>query len=182
MVTESDSQITTSSWSNIKLLNIESSALTTFPKGIEKSFPEIEGIQIGPSQIKLIKQSDLKPFRQLKVFCLHTSELETVDEDLFDFNLELLEFHFEGNKIKHVGVGFFNALTKLQTADFNKNLCINMRVDDRSLLPGLINELQARCAMPPQEPEVEILRRELARLQLKIESLEAKIKTVKEML
>lgn len=182
MVTEPDSQITTSSWSNIKLLNIESLALTTFPKGIEKSFPAIEGIQIGPSQIKLIKQSDLKPFRQLKVFCLHTSELETVDEDLFDFNLELLEFHLEGNKIKHVGVGLFNALTKLQTADFNKNLCINMRVDDRSLLPGLINELEARCAMPPQEPEVEILRRELARLQLKIKSLEAKIKTVKEML
>ena len=99
---------------NVKMLDIDDQTVRYFPKGLEKIFPNLEGISIYNSKLKKISKSDLKPFPALRELCLHNNELETLDSDLFEFNPELRLIYLNSNKLKQIGANIFDSLTKLE--------------------------------------------------------------------
>ena len=164
---------------NVKMLDIGSQTVRYFPKGLEKIFPNLEGIAIYNSKLKKISKSDLKPFPALRELYLHDNELETLDSDLFEFNPELRLIYLNSNKLKQIGANIFDSLTKLEQVYLNSNPCINREITSHSEIPSLKAEIIEKCPLPKQQSqeiasltiqkqipqsEIEILRSENAAL------------------
>lgn len=115
------------------------------PSGIEKFFPNIEGIEIHNASLKSIEQSDLKPFKNLKEMWLNSNELEELDSNLFEHNLELLYINFSKNKLTAVGEDIFKPVTKLTQAFFSNNVCINKDVGSQPQISELASEMRLNC-------------------------------------
>ena len=76
-----------------------------FPKGLDKVFRNLNGIILYSEPICLIQQSDLKPYTKLVFLQLADTNIEVLEDGLFDFNLELKYLALNENKILHIGLG-----------------------------------------------------------------------------
>lgn len=110
---------------NRHILSIQRQTLHYIPNGIAKLFPGLLSLDISDSNLKVIKQANLKPFNKLQELALVHNDLETLDADLFDFNTELVFLNLAYNRIKFVGENVLTPLTKLQSALFNGNICVD---------------------------------------------------------
>jgi len=138
-------------WDNMNDENVTglfavSKNIKTIPKNMENFFKNIKLIDIVDNRIKKIQQDDLKPFTKL-VYCgFKDNEIETLENGLFDYNLELELVSFWNNKIIQVGPNVFDHLTKLTWLYFDQNSCIDMRVEDnRSGVQKMIRQATQQC-------------------------------------
>ncbi|XP_070501646.1 myosin-9-like [Chironomus tepperi] len=103
-----------------------------FPRGLNKIFKNLKGIQIYSTGIKEIHQSDLKYFPNLKFLSLSANSLEILEKDLFEFNPDLEVIYSNSNKISHIDPNVFDKLTKLKTLYLRSNPCIDIYADNNS--------------------------------------------------
>ena len=102
-------------------LYIKDQTVHYLPKGIDKLFPNLKGLIVWSSHLKSLTQNDLKPMRQLVHVDFMNNDLESLDRNLFDFNLELTFVGFADNKLKKVGMFVLAKLKKLKSDNFSGN-------------------------------------------------------------
>jgi Leucine-rich repeat (LRR) protein len=132
---------------NILLINHHPN-VKNLPKGIATFFSKVEWLQMWKSGLISITKEDLKPFSNLKLIRFISTQIESLEEDLFQFNPKLTRIELNLNKIKHVGANLLNSLTYLESADFSSNVCINKKADNRYQIQDLIRELETNCEPP----------------------------------
>jgi hypothetical protein len=118
-----------------------------FPRGIEKFFKNIKALTIGSCKTKEIYQSDLKPFPKLAYLYMPGSEIEVLEEGLFDFNPELQVLGVEGSKVIHIDPNVFDHLTKLDHFWFQQVPCAKEAYiyGPRSAAEAAIKNVKTRC-------------------------------------
>lgn len=138
---------------DVNIVHIFHQTINYFPKGLDKLFPNLEAIQLLHSPLKSIEQSDLKPFgSKLKKFIVGGNQIESLNNDLFEYNSELRWIGFQENKLKSVGKNILKPLKKLQRAYFDDNECIDKAALNEKELSGLVAELEEKC--PDEEKSV----------------------------
>ncbi|KAL7011799.1 hypothetical protein ACKWTF_014463 [Chironomus riparius] len=118
-----------------------------FPRGFEKVFKNIKAITLGSSKIKEIYQEDLKPFPKLVYLYIPSSDIEVLEEGLFDFNLELQILGIEGTKVNHIDPNIFDKLTKLDHFWFQHVSCAatDYIYGSRTSVEEAIKNVKTRC-------------------------------------
>ena len=85
----------------------------TFPSNFEKFFKNLKVIQVFASKLKVITQKDLQPFLELQHIDLSRNDLETLEKEIFKFNVELLVIKISENKLKFIDASAFDTLFKV---------------------------------------------------------------------
>lgn len=117
------------------------------PRGIEKFFPQVQGISISNSKLKSITKHDLEAFKDLKEFFLQQTELEALEKDVFEFNGELRGVSIKNNsKLRLVGEDILDSLSKLEVVNFQFNQCIDEIAADQIKIAELQNHLIEKCS------------------------------------
>lgn len=183
-VTNSDFQlieITGMSFHNIAYqsvvrLSINNQICRFVPKETDKFFPNLETLRIWSSELKVIKQENLKGFSELRELLVPLNHIESLDSDLFTVNKKISRIDFSWNKLKNVGLAFFSSLKIIKYANFHNNHCIDdsFKTDKSSF----INKIREQC-LPTLEQlknDVILLANENENLRLVIEVKELFIK------
>lgn len=133
---------------DVDFLYLGEQNLTTLPKGIEKFFPNLKGINLTKNKVKVITKNDLKVFPSLQWFCA-SNDITTLDDDLFSASPNLKYVSFRDNKIKHIGLNTFKPLTNLQYLSFSGgDNCVNDDTWETDKTESLISKLHEFC--PPE--------------------------------
>lgn len=160
----------------IKSFFIHKSPLCLYlPIGIEKYLQHLEVLIIAGTGLKSIKQSDFKPFNELKELYLNDNQLESLESDLFFYNSLLTEINFNDNLIKHVGSYLLKPLKNLGGIGFKNNVCIDRSVNEAAELMNLEVELRAKCPHPDEEPQALVSNKTDCETNQKVYDLEKKI-------
>lgn len=112
----------------------------TFPKGLDKFFPNLKAIRIDNSTLTSITSADLAPWPNLTFFSVDENYITTLDGDLFKNSLKLESINFKYNAIRHVGLNLLSNLNELQSVDFRNNPCIDMMNSISQLKTQLIKQ------------------------------------------
>ena len=77
--------------SNIQVdaLTIKNQAINFMPFNIQQFFENIRVLEMRNTTLNKLTKDDLKPFPRIEVVGFHYSRLETIDGDLFVYNLRL---------------------------------------------------------------------------------------------
>lgn len=133
----------------IKSFFIHKSPLCLYlPIGIERHLEHLSVLIIAGTGLKSIKQSDLKPFSELKELYLNDNHLESLEGDLFLYNNFLTEISFNDNFIKQVGFHLLEPLKNLGGIGFKNNVCIDRSANEALALVELRVELREKCRHP----------------------------------
>jgi len=173
---------------NVVAISIGQGQIHYFPHGLNKFFKNLRGIEILNTGLKELHQSDLKNLPKLIDLHLWSSNLEILEENLFEFNPNLEAVSFYSNKISHIDPNMFNKLTKLKTLDLRSNTCIDMNaINNPTGVQNIIKTAQAQCknsdysSLEQMVKNLEIESKTLnsENLREKIENLENEIKNSK---
>ncbi|XP_070495305.1 putative leucine-rich repeat-containing protein DDB_G0290503 [Chironomus tepperi] len=117
-----------------------------FPRGLEKVFKNLKGIEISDCGLKVVHQSDLKAHPKLVELYLNNNQLDVLENGLFDFNSNLELIHLSGNKISFIDFNVFDNLVKLRFLYLDSNSCIDWKIEnDFMAIHGLIKSAIGRC-------------------------------------
>jgi len=131
---------------NVEAFSVGLGQIHYFPRGLNKFFKNLKGIQIYNTGLKEIHQSDLKDFPKLTNIWLGLSDLEIIEENLFEFNPNLEFIYFGSNKISHIDPHVFDKLLKLNNLWLRFNTCINMYAEKNSTaIQNIIRTAQLQC-------------------------------------
>lgn len=122
--------------------------LLIFPAGLDKYFDaaKIEFIAIWSTGLKEIHQSDLAPFKKMRILSLWDNDFEVIERDLLEFNPHIEYIGLGKNRIKFVDGNVFGHLKKLHTLHIDGNACISRQVaGDRSGVLNLLDEIKEKC-------------------------------------
>lgn len=137
---------------DVKYIYIHNQTLSSLPENLSKVFPNLQGIEIQNSNFLTILKSDLENFKGLKLFSSWFSDIQFLEENLFEFNLELQWIAFRQSNLTSVGGNLIPAnfnISKIVRADFRNNPCVNVNtVDPADILRLLTVRLAEMCPAP----------------------------------
>lgn len=125
----------------------DASIINYFPKDLEKQFPNLLAILLNLVQLKEIRQTDLKPFTDLRYLDLFENKIEYLEADLFKYNRRLEVIWLSNNKIKFIDDNIFQGLgiTSLYLA---YNDCVSKSVTDNpTSLMYFLDLLKISCGV-----------------------------------
>lgn len=150
-----------------------------FPIGFTKFFRNLVAIHAGRNNLKYLERNDLKEFTKIRYLYLYTNQLEVLQSDVFQFNQALEYISFYNNRLMHIGSKILLPLTRLRTAYFNKNICI----DKQAVMSEQgISELKLEIAQQCSDITDEDLMNMLKLNNMKVNKLENKIAQISEQL
>lgn len=131
------------------LMIVQQRDLEKFPKGLERHFHHLMGIDFEDCGLTRISSEDLRPFKELLQINLSGNRLTELPHDLFQFNPKLKKIDFSSNLILHVGLEIFNNLPHLSMVNMRENSCTadNSYATKKEELKELEWELSVEC--PP---------------------------------
>lgn len=132
---------------DVTKLNIQNQRCNYLPKGLEKLFPNLEGLRIASSGLKILRQSDISVFLNLRNCDVFNNLLTTLDADLFARNPKLEYLYFGSNRIEQVGSNILNPLKSLKKVNFDDNACIRFVAETSNDLPKLKLLLEKDCPL-----------------------------------
>lgn len=99
---------------DVKVIAIGSSPNMIFlPKGIEKFFPNLEGIVVAFSGLSQITENDLKPFQHLKVLHLVNNRIKVFDTKQFEFNPDLKHIFIQNAVLESISPNIFDPIIEI---------------------------------------------------------------------
>lgn len=165
---------------NVRAFEISSQICHFLPQRIKNFFPNIELLQVRGSRLKRISKKDLQSFPNLLVLHLHANDLESLDNDLFSFNPQLVRIDFRHQNLKLVGYKIFDSLANLKLADFQSSGCVDFYGQSGSEgIENLRTEIRVNC-LPIEEmgSELKLLNEKIVALEAKNLEREAKTRKV----
>lgn len=162
----------------VQVFNIYGGTCKILPSGFSSVFKNIQGLTIWKANLKTISKDDLKEFPDLReIWVYHNPELIYLESNLFEYNPKVESINFHSNKIKFVGLSFFDSLPKLKRALFNNNDCINDEAKDSAALETLKKEIYVQCVDKGNNGGNVVIGNNQATLQI-IESLQFRVYTL----
>lgn len=118
------------------------------------------------SKLKGIAKADLKPFVNLRVLHLMANQLESLEQNLFNYNTDLVRIDFKHQNIKLISYNLLDNLGKLSSADFESSGCVNIYANGREEINNLKKEIRISC-QPIEDMinEMRILKEKVALLE-----------------
>lgn len=114
---------------------LRTSQLHHLPRGLQKKFPNLKAIELGGQPMETFDQHDLEEFGdQLEFFRVSFGEIISISRDLFKYNTKIKWIEFDGNPLKFIEPGFFEALMKidsLKSIQMSGNLCVNQDMEKK---------------------------------------------------
>lgn len=159
----------------VVILKIFDQIVNYFPSRFDDHFPFLTSLKIWSSGLRSFKQADIKEFKYLSDLSLTGNLLETLDSNVFQFNIRLMKIDFTRNRLKHVGLNLLRPLKNLIFADFYQNDCISDGA--RYSFGDLKTNLRENCK-PTREMlllDIESLSNEVEALEREVEHREKKI-------
>lgn len=143
-----------------------------FPAGFDKFFKGLLGIAVQKSGLKKLTKRDLKHFTELKSLSLYGNKLETLESDLFYYNLQLEMLSVFDNSLTNVHPEVLRGLVHLKRIHFNANPCI----DEEALTKEKIEQLKCKFIdkCPATEAMLDYGEVEMEKLQLETENFKTK--------
>lgn len=131
---------------NIKSISTVAQTINFIPSGLEKFFPNLEGLRLSTSKLKAIDRCDLEPFKGLRSLDLQQNQLEFLFDDLFEYNPELEFINLGANKLQLIGSRVLEHLPKLREVYLGaSNGCSDMNAVNPSQLLLLNDLLKTNC-------------------------------------
>jgi len=131
---------------NVEGIYVPQGQVHYFPRGLNTIFRNLKGIYIQNTGLKEIHQRDLKYFPKLMVLDLISSNLEIIEENLFEFNPDLEQIYLQSNKITHIDPNVFDNLIKVKTLNLLENTCINTQAyNNPTGVQNVIKTAKAQC-------------------------------------
>lgn len=119
-----------------------------FPQGLDKYFDadKIQFIAIWSTGLKKIQQTDLSPFKNVRILSLWDNDFEVIEHNLLKFNPRIEYIGLGKNKIKFVDGNVFGHLNNLHTLHIDGNVCVSdAAVSDKEKLLDLLKEIEEKC-------------------------------------
>lgn len=117
-----------------------------FPRGLEKFFKNLQLIEIYYCPIKEIYQADLKSLTNLTYLNIYESDIEVLEQGLFDFNTELIVLGINGNKLIHIDSNVLDNLPKLMHFWFGFVPCFQENISNsRDRINSGIQKVKSQC-------------------------------------
>lgn len=129
----------------VKGLGIHKQSINYMPSGFANYFPNIVGLELANSNLKVIRKQDLSPFKVLEAIVMHGNRLESLELDTFEGNPNIVSIYLANNDFKHLNPKTFDPLPKLQALDFSSNRCISMSANTPQQLAELKIEMRLQC-------------------------------------
>lgn len=107
-------------------IKITQNTVWYLPKELDKFFPKLNYIEIVSSDMKEIKQSDLKVFPELLHLVLSYNDIRVLESGLFKYNPKLFRVIIDMNDIQYIHPDILDNLSNLYVFDLTLNKCINM--------------------------------------------------------
>lgn len=174
----------------ITSLNIDLSPMCFYvPLGMEVFFQNLKVLSITRSGLKMVTAEDLKPFVHLRGIYFDNNKLETLEANVFDFNIDLEEIVLSENKLTSIENNVFDSLPKLMKLDLLRNVCIDKAALSYSDIKSLKKELRSSCATKEIGQELkggisfasfEALMNKIVALESKLSNLELQFKDAME--
>lgn len=135
---------------DLRVFYINSKTVNYFPKGIEKTFKNLQGIELTNSSLQEITQSDVSVFPELVVLYLGFNCLQVLEQGLFDFNPKLKIINLFRNKISQIYPNVFDNLKQLFTLHLDENTCINTYAyRNATEVQSVIQQVKLSCPYIP---------------------------------
>lgn len=168
---------------DVKVIYVHGTVFHYFPKGFEKSFKNIEAIQIAHSGLKVITRSDLEPFKKLRAIWINDNRLTSLDADLFQFNPKLKLIHFGDNRIRSIPEDIFDPIDELNDVYLSNNICISRDEIGKVQVKKLEAEVMKNCqptkrttdSCATKDKEIAQLRNEIFEERKKVKELRTKV-------
>lgn len=129
----------------VHALSINGQSINFMPREFDHFFPNIAGLEIANSNLKVIRKRDLSPFSLLQTIIMHGNRLESLDLDAFEGNPQLSYIDLANNDFKHLDPRTFESLIMLKDLDLSSNRCINTRATTPQQLADLHAEMHIKC-------------------------------------
>lgn len=135
---------------NVRMINFDDiDDLTVIPRGLSQFFPNLQGIRIHDSDVRIINGNELNEYINLRWFSLYDSYASRIPGNLFSSNANMIYVSFDGNYIREVGEDLFNPIRNVRSMDyigFLFNICINQAATTPDGIDRLLVDLKARCS------------------------------------
>lgn len=174
--------------SDVVSFNSTSKSLNFFPRNLEKSFENLNLVDLTYPTISKISKNDLESLgSQLKKLIVRNSnqQISKIDADLFEFNPNLVEIHLCSNKLDFIENGTFDKLENLETLHVEDNSCLpgqsHKAENNRSAVIELIPKIEKSCTFDGryEEPVAVVACSECEKLKSDIEELKLANKKLK---
>lgn len=106
------SSVLSGSTVGVKVFYAKGQVIRYIPKNLNAVFPDIIGIWLESSQLKLVSKEDLEAFPGLLMFASVDNDIQFLVKDLFIYNPKLQVVSFQGNKITYIEPNVFSPISK----------------------------------------------------------------------
>lgn len=136
---------------NVKGLQITEDDMSYFIKNIDKTFPNLEQINLSSNKITKLTNEDLLPHKNLKYFMINNNNISSLNSNIFENLPKLEEFYFIDNGLLHVQHDI--TLPTNVSFYFKNNTCINENATDTEAVQRLQYSFIVNC--PPTISQIE---------------------------
>ena len=130
-----------------------------FPNGLEKIFPRLTNVLVINCGLKEISRKDFEGLGHLEELSLSNNELKSLPNDLFVDTPKLQSIYLQYNKIERLNSKILDPLDKKNLKVFwlvkNPSISMNFQKGGATTLEAFINEIDAKCLPPIEEPLIE---------------------------
>lgn len=161
----------------VKGLGIYSQSINFMPRGFGNFFPNLLGLELANSNLKVIRRQDLSSFKLLQVIVMHGNRLESLELDTFAENPDIAFIYLPNNDFKQLDPKTFDVIPKLYHLDLTSNRCINKAATNLQQVAELKKEIGSKCKTTQNRiteavaDQDERLKTENAKLKAEIEAL-----------
>jgi hypothetical protein len=166
---------------DVKQFYVFNQSVEYFPGGLSSKFPNLESIVVKNSSLHFLFKTDLFELSNLKYFDVSGNEIEILSPRLFEDNADLMEVHFEDNKISSISNDLLDPMVDLKVLKLFNNICVQKDSDIKSFLSNandIKKKLQEKCPIS-EEDLAEISSKQVENLVSHIKVLEEKLEDEK---
>jgi hypothetical protein len=112
----------------------------------EDTATSMQALSILNSQLKEVRQENLKPLVNLLIIDLTANEIEKLDANLFRFNDDLKVIVLSKNRIRFIDPSTFSNLKNLESLQLKPNICYSRSSKNKNEIPKMIEEIEETCS------------------------------------
>jgi len=115
------------------------------PQFEEDTATSMQALSILNSQLKEVRQENLKPLVNLLILDLTANEIEKLDANLFRFNDDLKVIVLSKNRIRFIDPSTFSNLKNLESLQLKPNNCYSKSSKNKNEVLKIIEEIEEAC-------------------------------------
>jgi Leucine rich repeat len=117
-----------------------------FPRGLHKTFKNINTLEINRTGLKEVNREDIEPFPELLYVRFAGNQIEVLEEGLFASNKKLQQLYLYNNPIKFIHPSVLDNLNSLTSLSLQTTSCIDdYSYNDADKVKKIVNLAKDQC-------------------------------------